>query len=395
MTEATTVYEFLKQYVNGTLGKQTKCGNWSVMNWGNMDVLQYFSENGGEHRGWRHKEQTEPERIAYKLTDGSVIFNANELEFAVTYSYGRKTNRFGNQTDAQRWLEELGATPIPFTLFDEVEGADVRDFSWVFKPTKENVKVIDHRERRNANGDLITEPIVTLRHFVGACLFMIGDETFLFDVDRQELNHGIFNPFLTKLPKKATTIDEAYAILMPGEVREAIANGIEVVRQGEFYFVKHSDECPVKPDLTDEERQILKFPPSRIGYGIIQPGQGTNTMWRREDVAPFGGNYPENTVDDLNTLLDTPEKREFQKAALKYKVVFDKLMAGSATSGTLGKSSTGSHSVEKYVKVGEDAYASGKVSQQRRQHADLNLNGWYKVIPNTGVLSWTITGKID
>jgi hypothetical protein len=63
--------------------------------------------------------------------------------------------------------------------------------------------------------------------------------------------------------------------------------------------------------------------------------------------------------------------------------------------GELGKSASGSHMVEKYVKDGETVYASGKISQVRRQHADLVLEGWYEVRANMGTFSWTITGAID
>lgn len=386
MTGITTVYGFMKAYINGTLGKQTKCGNWSVMNWGGMDVLQYFSGVEPVQHSWRRRDeqQTEPERVAYKLTDGSVIFNANQLTYAVHYSYGRRQNRNGNQADCQRWLEELGATPIPFTLFNEIEGADVRDFSWVLKPKKEYVKI---RQFRTNNRNESIPDGISSRHFVGSCLFKIGEETFLFDIDRQELDHGIFNPFVTKLPKKAETVPEAYDLLMPDMVRKAINNKIDVKRQGEFFFIKHSDECPIKPELTKDEWNIIRHPPSRTGYGISADGErARHLVWLSDDTKP---------LDLRSEKLDTPEKIAFQKEALEYAKVYEKFTKGTAHSGTLGKSATGSHNVELYVEVGKTMYASGKVSQQRRQHADLMLKGWYKVVPNTGVLSWTITGKID
>jgi hypothetical protein len=38
---------------------------------------------------------------------------------------------------------------------------------------------------------------------------------------------------------------------------------------------------------------------------------------------------------------------------------------------------------------------SGKVSHSGREHADLNLNGWYKPVVNTSIRSFTITGDVD
>ena len=365
------VREFIKEYVKGTLGRKTVCGCWSVMNWGHMDVLQYTpSDKPDEH-----------ERIAYRLQDASVLSNANSLEYVGRrFAWGHKMNRWGNlQTMEQRWLEKFGAIPLPFTLFDEVPEMDVRDFSWIFKPTSEQVIVITppvysgDKERKER------------RHFSGACLFAIGNDVYLFDIDLKEIEqHGIFNVFLTKLPKKVSTIQEAYDVLIPDEVRAANEKGIEVKRQGEFFFVKYSDECPVKPDLTDEEKHILKFPPSRIGYGIEVTGR-RSSMFISEDRDPF--EHVHN--------LDTPEKQEFQKDALKYAAVLRKYLSATASPGVLGKSATGSHQVEKHVKIGEDVFASGIIKQDRRQHGDLVLTGWYKVVANTGAISWTITGDID
>ena len=51
--------------------------------------------------------------------------------------------------------------------------------------------------------------------------------------------------------------------------------------------------------------------------------------------------------------------------------------------------------VEKFVKQYINTFVTGKISQSRRQHGDLILDGWYLVVPNTGTMSWTITGDID
>jgi hypothetical protein len=368
------VREFIEDYVKGTLGKKTVCGRWSIINWGNMDVLQYTpSDKPDEH-----------ERIAYKLQDGSVLSNANQLTYVGRrFAWGHESSHWGRTEEPeQEWLQRAGAVPLPFTLFDEVPEMDVRDFEWILKPTAERIKEIIPPAYK---GDQARERI---RHFSGACLFAIGKDTYLFDIDRQEIEkHGIFNAFLTKLPKKVSTIQEAYDILMPDEVKSANAKGIEVQRQGEFFFIKHSDECPVKPDLTDAEMNVLRHPPSRIGFGI-EPVGGRRMAFVSDDRAPFAD------IDDTEK-LDTPEKRAFQKEALEYSRVLHKYNETSAQPGTLGKSASASHEVEKYLKVGEDVYASGIVKQSRRQHGDLLLNGWYKVLANTGTISWTITGNID
>jgi len=46
-------------------------------------------------------------------------------------------------------------------------------------------------------------------------------------------------------------------------------------------------------------------------------------------------------------------------------------------------------------KIGEDAYVSGKVEHSGREHAPIILTGWYKVIPNTAIQSFQISGDVD
>jgi len=375
VSEEMIVQEFIESYVKGELGRKTVCGCWSVINWGNMDVLQYTpSDKPDEH-----------ERIAYRLQDGSVLSNANRLEYVGRrFAWGSERHRWGTEEPEQAWLQRAGAVPLPFTLFNEVPEMDVRDFEWIAKPTAERIKEIIPPAYK---GQPSTERI---RHFSGACLFAIGKDTYLFDIDRQEIKeHGIFNAFLTKLPKRVSTVEEAYDVLIPDEVREADENNVEVKRQGEFFFIKYSDECPIKPDLTDEEMVVLRHPPSRIGYGISPVGG--RTIFVSDDRAPFGDGDNGGEV----AKLDTPEKQAFQKEALEYKRVMEKYEQTSAKPGVLGKSASGSHNVEKYLKIGEDVFASGIIKQNRRQHGDLVLNGWYKVVANTGTISWTITGDID
>jgi hypothetical protein len=172
---------------------------------------------------------------------------------------------------------------------------------------------------------------------------------------------------------------------MPDEVKKAMTAGIEVKRQGEFFFTKISDECPIKVDLTDEEKEIIKYRPSRFGFKVAL------TVDRWDDDKPFS-EYDETSKKDIGT---TEDKKAFKIAALKYCAVMEKYNNITAHSGTLGKSTTGSHKVDQFIKSGEITYVSGTVKQERRQHGDLVLTGWYKVIPNTGVFSWTITGDID
>ena len=391
---------FVEKYIRGELKNFATCGNWNVINWGGMDVLQYQTDLTKNTRQWSgdkyvrstEKVQDKPERIAYRLADGSILFNSNQLVYAVKYSYGHKLNDRGTgQTDQQIQLEAAGCIPIPFMIFDQIPGADIRDFSFVVKPKPETIieKVLDGYGRYDTDKkETVYDYRDRSRHFSGACVFKILEDYFLFDIDRKEIRENkIFNPFISKLPVPVETIEQAYQALMPDEVRKAISEGIPVKRQGEYFFIFYSEENPVKVELTDEEKQILRFPPSRNGYGIRDTTHTDGRfIWLDEDTKPFGDTDP----------LDTPEKQEFQKYALRYKVVREKERGMRTVPGTLSKNgSSGSHSVEKYVSLDGIVYVSGLIKQSRREHGDLILTGWYRVYANTGVQNWTITGKID
>lgn len=93
------------------------------------------------------------------------------------------------------------------------------------------------------------------RHFTGSRLFTLekteGNESktcfFLMDIDRNEIEHGIFNPFLVELNSPVKTISESYQSLKPLEVIDAEKNKLEVLRQGEWFLIK-TDLVPIKYD---------------------------------------------------------------------------------------------------------------------------------------------------
>lgn len=392
-----TVSDFIYAFANNKLQSTDRHGFWSMVNYGGIDTLEFKTDRIDLNRYWdsdnhtyvttKKPVQDKPEKIAVRLPSGDILVNANTLQFAVRYSYGHATNnqwRNEGMTDQQRELRDrYGAVPIPFTLFDET-GLDPSDFRWIVKPVPETVIIKTGKIIQNADHpDGIPE--TRSRHFTGGCIFAIGDQYYLFDVDRQELDHNIFNAFITALKAPAITMQEAYDQLMPDEVKAAIAAGKDVKRQGEFFFIKYGDEHPVKADLTPEEKQILMYKPTRFGFGLSDtPGYGD------------GEKFPDYQVRDM-PVHQQEKLPAYHEAVKKYRDVLDKVTGLTANRGSLGKSASGSHSVEKYIKdpVSGIVYVSGKVSQSRREHHEIILEGWYTVSPNTAVISWTITGNID
>lgn len=40
-------------------------------------------------------------------------------------------------------------------------------------------------------------------------------------------------------------------------------------------------------------------------------------------------------------------------------------------------------------------YVSGIIAHRGRQHGDLKIDGWWKVVPNMAIASFTIVGDVD
>lgn len=104
------------------------------------------------------------------------------------------------------------------------------------------------------------EPI--MEHYLGACLFkykrLVGiEETtryLISAIDESGTNGGLF--FLTELKEPAETVMEAFEQMKPDDVKEAEAKGVEVKRQGEFFFIKSPNdfdrkENPIHKDFAN------------------------------------------------------------------------------------------------------------------------------------------------
>ncbi len=177
------------------------------------------------------------------------------------------------------------------------------------------------------------------QHFTGPRLFSVDSRVFLLDVDRGELQHGIINPFLVELQDgSVATIKDAYESLKPVDVKQAESIGVDVKRQGEWFFV------PVSNDL------------------IIQKIKNALELKRKE-------------------FKDRGENAEFIKRW--------------ATRGELRAGNNRPNRVSIMAEVDGKFYVSGMCEHSGREHEPIELKGYYLAIPNTATTSWTITGDID
>jgi hypothetical protein len=282
-------------------------------------------------------------KIAIKLPNGQVLGNSSILPLiGRTVSYGNESlNR--SETLIQRKLTQR-AIMIPFTVFDQAK-LDIEKFKMIEKGPEELVK----RKARNPRYHSwekqkgVPEFIDETVHFTGASLFEVDGEQFLFDVDRRELEHKIFNPFLVKMPKKAKTISEAYELLKPKEVLDAERKGLKVLRQGEWFFIP--SKAPKLKRVTLTQDEIQKLLTDRFSVMDNKGLQAKAAMLPRPTTLQAGDNRPNN--------------------------------------------------VQMGITQGKVSFVKGKVSHSGREHADLTLNDWHIAIPNTATKSFTITGDID
>jgi hypothetical protein len=155
------------------------------------------------------------------------VFNASRLLYGTHHAA---------QLRPQVAAEKAGAVPIPFqNVVSRSAGAglDLSKLEIMDWSGPENLIIPPVARGRNWGGDFY----VVQRHFAGAMVVRIEDKYFLFDADREELSNFGFNPFFTQLPGPANTVHEAYELLMPESVKQALQEGREVKRQGEFFFI--------------------------------------------------------------------------------------------------------------------------------------------------------------
>ena len=273
--------------------------------------------------------------VAVKLPNGINLANTSILpDIGARVNWGhRRSNRF--VTPIQRLvLDRQDFQAIPFTLFEEME-LDLRKFEQIDKAPPETVTVLIQGKYSFEKNEY--EKVEEQRHFTGASLFRVEDSYFLFDIDRREVEHKIFNPFVAKLPKAALTIKEAYELLKPQEVKDAEVKGIEVLRQGEWFFIK------------------TEAPETR-----------------------------EPTKEDFFELLRVGARN------------FNGLQKGIAGPVELRAGRSRPNNCSVAVQKDGVTYCSGTVTHSGREHAPLELgSNWYKPVANTSIGNFTISGDID
>lgn len=217
----------------------------------NYEVIKAFVDDPFDDRGGRNSQ-------------GSVYFDGD----GIIYSYGehfplavalKKHEDFflvngdgtTNTTSKHRWdlftclRNRLGAecyVVVPFSSLAQAMGQGTRWSSSAYytaRNTRDRLEVIHHKEDYWVDKQVWVTDKETgekelkdvREHFLGATLIKIEEDYYLSGIDESGKDRrGLY--FLTKLPRPASSVDDAYLAIKPEGL-----NGEAHVRQGEFFLV--------------------------------------------------------------------------------------------------------------------------------------------------------------
>lgn len=309
------------------------------------DAVKFNS--GGMRLYFKFKE----ENIVARKLNGSIVGNSSVLPLiGRKIAYGH-VNHNRSVTPIQTALSRKHLM-IPFTVFEQAD-LDITKFEVIERGSEETVEV-EIEEWNHYRGEKTKR--IEKRHFTGATLFKVDGKTYLFDIDRREIKHKIFNPFLVQLTKSAKTIAEAYEILKPEDVKRAEKAGLKVLRQGEWFFIPAPKFSP--PKLNETEKLLAVIGGSRWGT--------------------------EQSI-----------KRVFQKDAKNLEKKAQAAFEKSVKPIQLRAGQNRPNSVETGIVLNGETFVTGTIEHDGREHAPLKLTGWYQAVPNTSTRSFTITGDVD
>jgi len=185
----------------------------------------------------------------------------------------------GGQSLLQAEVRKLAGLSIPFNVLRSAE----------LDPEK--IKIIEQgpEETFEIKRDLTTRHLTT-RHFTGAVLLENEGRKFFLDVDRREIQHKIFNAFFVEVNSNVNSIAEAYDSMKPQEVKDAEAAGIEVLRQGEWFFIPTENYIEFSQSQVFRwgpmDKESIQFP-QRVEFAQISHGRGRpNSLMRPVGFGP-------------------------------------------------------------------------------------------------------------
>lgn len=251
-----TVFEkFMKK-------EKHKSGNYLSL--GNAFVYRAIIDDGKQD--FKVKQNI----IAIHTPNGVTLGNSSTLPLI-----GRSVS-FGNErlnrdlTPVQEYISQ-SLTMVPFTVFTQA-GLNLMNTKIIDRGIEETLTISVQNGYDDKHKPIMVDES---RHFTGATLFQVDDKMFLFDVDRNEIKHKIFNPFLVELQDTSVNnISGAYESLKPSEVRKAESMGQNVLRQGEWFLIPLTEQFNPIVDTNEQWNSLEKgFRTGELRAGNNRPNR--------------------------------------------------------------------------------------------------------------------------
>jgi hypothetical protein len=218
--------------------------------------------------------------VAFRDSQGNIYMNSELLTIS---DFERKF--LGGQSLIQQNIRTISKYNIPFNVLDSA-GLKLSE-TRVLEQGPES----DHDIKVNTYGDKTEK-----RHFTGALLLENSGRKFLMDIDRNEIKFGIFNAFFVEVDSSVNTIEQAYDSMVPSVVKTAIKSGLDVKRQGEWFFIPTNETLTLTPDKVlnwDRDQKATKvFLKHNISHGKGRP----NSLYK-----PVGYGALDNLVGGMVT----------------------------------------------------------------------------------------------
>lgn len=450
-------------------------------------------------------DQKHSELLAIRRDDGNIVVNTERLKMTqATWSYGytgSNTQDGGTMTELQEiLLADSRALPLPFNalraagcdpmqvevidqgaaeeVHRDMRTPDKRNEFRCYKKDDEGKPILDddgqprftvrnsisnwELQSEAANGKHWEETYLPPTpadmgntHFTGATLFNCLDDkgydrVFLFDIDREEIKHSIFNPFITEInyrnnlvreisvgdegyhrpdadnaytglvetsdeggtatmteeqvqvkmvPQKPKSIAEAYELLKPEKVKMAELEGKSVIRQGEWFFI--DADMKDLPEFNEAYEAELKEKASvdisSEEYGLVEAPEDAAWSIAVKKEGRYGvlnllpkGEFDPNAISSyLHAAQAKQEAKDKLKGLDAFKPSLQWLRVGNNRPNSV------SEVAKRIVDEEEVIYCRGSVQHSGREHRPIMLPTWHIAMPNTSVASFNIIGDID
>lgn len=113
----------------------------------------------------------------------------------------------------------------------------------------DHISILDHEDDKwYPNGGINLDGSPSMSHILGGCLFKYDDRYLYSGIDETGIGRNMY--FMTEIAGKPETCAEALEMMKPQEVKDAESKGQEVLRQGEWFFIKLNIETEASPFST-------------------------------------------------------------------------------------------------------------------------------------------------